>query len=66
MIRLLKRLKLLQSNQEGQQKLLRYALYAVGEIFLITIGLLLALQINNWNESNREFDDLFQYHLEIQ
>jgi len=28
----------------------RYLLYAIGEIFLVVIGILIALQINNWNE----------------
>ena len=28
----------------------RYILYAIGEIFLVVIGILIALQINNWNE----------------
>ena len=27
--------------------------YAVGEIVLVVIGILIALQINNWNESNK-------------
>ena len=31
----------------------RYILYAIGEIFLVVIGILIALQINNWNESNK-------------
>ncbi len=29
-------------------------LYAMGEIFLVVIGILLALQINNWNENRIE------------
>ena len=29
----------------------KYLLYAVGEIFLVVIGILIALQINNWNVS---------------
>ncbi len=29
----------------------RYFLYALGEIVLVVIGILLALQINNWNEA---------------
>ena len=40
-------------------KLLRYLGYAVGEIALIIIGIMLALQLNNWNEdrkSQAEFD----------
>jgi hypothetical protein len=28
----------------------RYLLYAIGEIILVVIGILIALQINNWNE----------------
>ena len=28
----------------------KYLLYAIGEIVLIVIGILIALQINNWNE----------------
>ncbi len=32
----------------------RYLLYALGEIILVMIGILLALQVNNWNETNKE------------
>ena len=31
----------------------RYLLYAVGEITLVVIGILIALQINNWNENKK-------------
>ncbi|NNL39605.1 MAG: hypothetical protein HKO75_07060, partial [Flavobacteriaceae bacterium] len=31
----------------------RYLKYAIGEIILVVIGILIALQINNWNESNK-------------
>ena len=31
-----------------------YILYAIGEIFLVMIGILLALQVNNWNEERKE------------
>lgn len=34
----------------------RYLLYAIGEIFLVVIGILIALSINNWNE-NRKHDN---------
>ena len=43
------RQKLLQSG-----KLKSYAAYALGEIFLVMIGILLALQINNWNEERKD------------
>jgi len=29
-------------------------LYAIGEIALVVIGILIALQINNWNEWRKE------------
>lgn len=32
----------------------KYFFYAIGEVLLVIIGILLALQINNWNESNKE------------
>ena len=34
-----------------ENKFSKYILYAVGEIVLVVIGILIALQINNWNES---------------
>ena len=33
--------------------ILKYARYAVGEILLVVIGILIALQINNWNEERQ-------------
>ena len=32
----------------------RYFLYAIGEIFLVVIGIFLALQLNNWNAGRKE------------
>ena len=32
----------------------KYFLYAIGEIALVVIGILIALQINNWNEDRKE------------
>ena len=32
----------------------KYFLYAIGEIALVVIGILIALQINNWNEYQKE------------
>tara|TARA_R110002124_G_scaffold149259_1_gene315312 strand:+ start:2432 stop:2827 length:396 start_codon:yes stop_codon:yes gene_type:complete len=37
-----------------QNKIRTYLLYAVGEILLVVIGILIALQINNWNEQRKE------------
>ena len=33
---------------------LKYMRYAIGEIVLVVIGILIALQINNWNEDQKE------------
>jgi len=32
----------------------KYSRYAIGEIFLVVIGILIALQINNWNEKRKD------------
>jgi hypothetical protein len=42
------RQKLLQEN-----RITRYLAYAIGEIFLVVIGILIALQINTWNENRK-------------
>ena len=40
----------------SENKFSKYLLYAIGEIILVVIGILIALQINNWNE-NRKLND---------
>jgi hypothetical protein len=37
----------------SQNRVTRYLLYALGEITLVMIGILLALQVNNWNEEKK-------------
>ena len=37
-----------------ENKFRKYLLYAIGEIVLVVIGILIALQINNWNEDRKE------------
>jgi len=50
------RRSLIQENKTG-----KYFKYAIGEIFLVMIGILLALQVNNWNESNRNQRETTDY-----
>ena len=39
---------LMEKNNTG-----KYFKYAIGEIVLVVIGILIALQINNWNEKQK-------------
>lgn len=58
------RKSLIQENNMG-----KYFKYAIGEIVLVVIGILIALQINNWNEkrlnSNKETAVLANIHKEF-
>lgn len=38
----------------SENKLGKYLIYAVGEILLVVIGILIALQINDWNKNQNE------------
>ena len=38
----------------GSGSVTRYLLYAVGEILLVVVGILIALQVNNWNEERAD------------
>ncbi len=46
-----------------ENKFSKYLLYAIGEITLVVIGILIALQINNWNENKK--DSVKEKELEI-
>ena len=40
----------------GENRTAKYFTYAVGEIVLVVIGILIALQINNWNQKNMNLE----------
>ena len=42
----------------AENKFNKYLLYAIGEIVLVVIGILIALQINNWNEKRVQENEL--------
>ncbi|AVR45420.1 hypothetical protein C7S20_09125 [Christiangramia fulva] len=37
----------------GKNQFTRYIIYAIGEIILVVIGILIALQVNNWNAEQK-------------
>jgi hypothetical protein len=38
-----------------------YILYGIGEIFLVVIGILIALSIDNWNEDRKLHKEIDEY-----
>ena len=63
MIKFFRRIRqqLLSENKTG-----RYFKYAIGEIILVVIGILIALSINNWNEIRKEGSEELKILSEIQ
>lgn len=51
---MLKIFRKVRHNMIKNKKVTSYILYAIGEIFLVMIGILLALQVNNWNEERKQ------------
>ena len=54
------RFQLMSDNKSGM-----YLKYAVGEILLVVLGILIALQINNWNEARKDDKALNEYLVKI-
>lgn len=54
------RQKLLSENRFS-----KYLIYAIGEIVLVVIGILIALQINNWNQTRIDINKEEKFLLEI-
>ena len=50
------RLDIMEKNKTG-----KYIKYAIGEIILVVIGILIALYINNWNENRLEKNEVANY-----
>jgi hypothetical protein len=44
----------IRKKMADDNKPLKYMRYAIGEIVLVVIGILIALQINNWNEDRKD------------
>jgi hypothetical protein len=54
------RYDLMEKNKTG-----KYLKYAIGEIILVVIGILIALSINNWNEEKKEAKVEKQYMISL-
>lgn len=46
--------RIIRQNLLTDNKVRKYLIYAIGEVILVVIGILIALQINNWNENRKE------------
>jgi len=62
------RQQLVSENLPDQQtgNFSKYLLYAIGEIILVVIGILIALQINNWNTQHTEKQSIQKYYSQLQ
>ena len=62
MIKIFRKIRqnLLMENKTG-----KYLKYAIGEIVLVMIGILLALQVNNWNENRKAEEKELKLLLEL-
>ncbi len=47
-------------------KPMKYMRYAIGEIVLLVIGILIALSINNWNEQRKNKVKIISFFKEVQ
>ncbi len=60
----------IRQNLLMENKTVKYLKYAIGEIFLVIIGILIALQINNWNnqriEKNKQINILNRVLSDVQ
>lgn len=48
----------IRQNLLKEGKTTKYLKYAIGEIFLVVIGILIALSLNNWNENRKQEQNL--------
>ena len=62
MIKFFRRLR---QNMIKNNRVSKYLLYAIGEIILVVIGILIALQINNWNEKRKVDGEILKILTEI-
>lgn len=63
---MIKLLRHIRKSLLEQNKMSKYFKYAIGEILLVVIGILIALQINNWNQNRLDRKKEMTYLSELQ
>ncbi|MFH6769743.1 DUF6090 family protein [Gaetbulibacter aquiaggeris] len=51
----------IRKKMADDNKPIKYLRYAIGEIVLVMIGILLALQVNNWNQNRIKFNESIKH-----
>jgi len=59
------RLKFFNRRRSEDNKPPNYIAYAIGEIILVVIGILIAVSINNWNENRKKNSELNQLLVKV-
>ena len=54
--------KLRRDNADGGS-VATYLIYGIGEIFLVVIGILIAVSVNNWNEEKKSQKELLNIYI---
>ena len=55
----------IRQNLLSDAKTGKYLKYAIGEIFLVVLGILIALSINNWNEDRKTANTEIEYLIRL-
>ena len=55
----------IRQNLLTENKFSKYLLYAIGEIILVVIGILIALQLNDWNDSRKQLKLENEYYCRL-
>ena len=58
---MIKFFRLIRQNLLNEGKVAKYFKYAIGEIVLVVIGILIALQVNDWNETRKSKENQIAY-----
>lgn len=57
--------RIIRKKLANDNQFLKYSRYAIGEIVLVVIGILIALQINTWNEERKEQKVILSHYIEL-